>query len=124
MALKFELGVFDKLVRDIKLIKREVLDDTGDFMVKEAQKAFKTRRFNNKNWKKLKQKSKSTGKLAMSLRKYRSVNSVYIFTPLNYAKYQNDGTKHIPARPFIKVTPLVIKFAKELLNKKLKECLR
>ena len=114
MAFTFNLQSLHKTMAALQLAKKKTLDDTADFIIEQAKQAFNNKKLGRTKWKPLKGKSQATGSLKNSLKKKTDMRTgvITIYSDLNYFKYQNLGTKDVPARPFVKMNKDIKDFAK------------
>lgn len=101
--MEVDIKVFKYIQHSYNRILNKTLDTVGQLIIDEAKRAFRERKFNNQNWKQTTLPSKSTGKLANSLQKYLSNDTVEVLSNLIYSGIQNNGGR-------IKVTEKMRRF--------------
>lgn len=125
---------FDKIIIKLTNKQNEIMDEVAKATVDYFVSEFDKERFDDKNWEALapstleykkrmgygSKKLYNTGKLRNDLKNsliYKGRMQIKLEVKTPYASYQQDGTKNIPARPFLGQTQKLTELQLKIIDK-------
>ena len=118
IEVKIDTSKFDKLLADVPAAlaraQRNALTEIGDEVKSEAEQTFRHPQMRPSPWAPRKNNADPERPLLQKSRvmmrdidkKIKGNDTVVIFTPHEYIKYHQFGTKHMPARPVFPIDKL------------------
>ena len=142
IEIKVDTSKFDKLLADVPAAlaraQRNALTEIGDEVKSEAEKTFRHPQYRPSPWAPRKNNAdperpllQKSGVMKREIdKKIEGNDTVVIFTPHEYIKYHQFGTKHMPARPVFPIdkqgnlTPRCLRKIKQKVNEAFENELR